>query len=624
MASRRSFLRFAGLAAAGGAIAVAIPFSKLARAKGQRVAITSGESPDLVFPQSVASGDPTPTGAIVWTRLAPVRYAPGEPLVLQVATDARFSEILHEGAVPAGAFGASTDWTVRVDLDGTLAPDRHYFYRFLHDGVATRTGRLRTLPEEGAVVERVRFAVITCQNFQNGYFTALGQVADEDVDFVVHLGDFIYEYNGESSYNGKSFPGRGIALPSGAAQMQTKEDLSYVWQRYRGDKHLQAMLERHTLIATWDDHEITNDRYFDYTEGRYYGDEGFALNGDPEACDAFFRDGAKAYFDWMPLRIRLDRDAADPLDVIKLYRSFRFGDLVELFALDERWYRSAPLVQGLFTPSEHMVSAVPGPNDDPSRTMLGEAQRDWLFQGLRASTRAWKVLANQVQVSPLAATLPGTSVYLNFDAWDGYEAERRALADVLGQVRGGVVLTGDLHSFMVGYVMRDFNLGLAGRVAPGNLVAVEFMTPGITSAGLGEIIEQATGVGPYPGCDEAHENAVLAGNPHMLHFNSYRHGYSIVEFTRTSARYSGYVVDKSTQTAAGNRFLLSVYEASLDRVGLSEIHRGSPSGLPTTSAIPPAATGARVEVKDPHDLPEALRTGGRSRAPAALFPSGSS
>lgn len=612
MVSRRSFLRAAGFAAAGGALASAIPFSSLARAEGPRFAATSGVAPDVVFPQSVASGDPTRSGAIVWTRLAPDRVVPGEPLGLQVARDESFSDIVHEGTVPASAYGPATDWTVRIDLDGTLTPDRHFYYRFVHAGVVTRTGRLHTLPAEGASVDRVRFAVLTCQNFQNGYFTALGHVAEEDVDFVVHLGDFIYEYNGESSYNGKTFPGRGIALPSGAPQMQSKEDLSHVWQTYRSDRHLKMMLERHTLIATWDDHEVTNDRYFSYEEGRFYGDEGFGLNSDAEACDRFFRDAAKAYFDWMPLRISIDPEAADPLDAIRLYRAFKFGDLVELFALDERWYRSPPLAQGL-GPSEHSIGALDPANADPSRTMLGQAQKEWLFGGLRASPRRWKVLANQVQVGPLAATLPGTSVYLNMDAWDGYDAERKALASVLGEVRGGVVLTGDLHTFMVGYVMRDHNAP-APRLYPGNLVAVEFMTPGVTSAGLGEIVEQETGVGPFPGCDEAHEAVVLAGNPHMLHFNSYRHGYSIVEFTRAAARYSGYVVDKSTETMAKNRFLLSVYEASPDDVHLTEIFRGSPSGLPTISSVPPAATAARVEVKDPHEIPEAIR---RSARPAS-------
>lgn len=607
----------------------AIPFARVARGDAARVRVTSGANPEVVFPQSVASGDPTPSGAIVWTRLAPAAAASGSPLALQVATDAGFQRIEHEALIPAASIGASSDWTVRVDLDGLLQPDRHFWYRFVYEGVASRAGRLRTLPAEGATPERVRFAVLTCQNFQNGYFTALGHVADDDVDFVVHLGDFIYEYNGPASYNGKTFAGRGIELPSGAPRMESAEDLSYVWQRYRSDPHLMAMMERHTIIATWDDHEITNDRAFDYAEDRHRGDAAFHLNDEPAALDAFFRAGAKAWFDWMPVRVHIDPDASHPLDVVRIHRAFRFGDLAELFMLDERWHRSRQVADGIAAASPEALEAYDGARDDPDRTMLGPAQREWLIAGLRGSSRRWKLLGNPVQMSPLAVMLPRASVYVNLDAWDGYEAERRALAHVMEELRNVVVLTGDLHSYMAGYVLAGYDMAHARGLSP--RVAVEFMTPGVTSAGLGEIVEQGLGNnGPMPpGFDAAHEALVLAGNPHMVHFNSNRHGYSIVELRRDRARYEGYVVDKENPMKAGNRSLMSVFEVPLGVYDIQTVHRSFPDGIPPSldaaraydaSALdPPARVTA---VRDVHDLAEAVRRaarrdpGGRTHLPA--------
>lgn len=585
-----------------------IPWARLQPAAGTEDAFTiTGGPAEAVFPQSVASGDPSPTGVVLWTRIRPDEAAAGHPVAVEVARDEAFTDVVHQAIIPATAVTAESYHTVRYDTQGLLDADATYYYRFIHGGTASRTGRCRTLPAADADIPRLKLALLTCNVFQNGYFTAMGHVADEDVDFVLHLGDMIYEYDGLESYNGKTFPGRGMALPSGEHQMVSRDDLEYTWARYRGDPHMQRMMERHTIIPTWDDHEVTNDRYFDHEAGVHQGDSGFSLNGDKAAIDRFFRDAAAAYFYWLPLRIEIDPEAEDPLDVITLYRRFSFGRLVDLWMLDERWYRTKPAAEGL--PPDNPGEAWDQTSErriDPSMSMLGPEQKQWLKDGLASSRAKWKAIGQQVQMAPLAATLPGTSIFLNLDAWDGYEAERQEIADALGAVDNAVVFTGDLHSYMVGEVKKDYNAQLPEP--EGNTVAVEFMTPGVTSAGLGEIIEEGTGVGLFPGEDELVEDVTLTGNPHMRMFNSTRHGYATVEFTPGSATYAAFVVDKANSGTVNNRKLIAVYTVAAGTGTISETFRASPSGMPLAeandlvrNADPRRAgplAGHRVEAKD--------------------------
>lgn len=613
--NRRQFLKSGGILAAA-ALAPAIPWSQLAQAAPGRPSahdITSGIPSDEVFPQSVASGDPTPTGVILWTRIAPEAIRSGVDVALQVAVDPSFRVPLLKSILPESQLAAAHAHTVRIDLDGLLQPGRTYHYRFIYDGTASRTGRCRTLPDPKKPLRSLKFAVASCQNLQNGHFTALGHIAREEVDFLLHLGDFIYEYAGEASYNGKTFPGRGLRLPSGAARMQDRADLDHTWATYRSDPHLQRALERHTLIATWDDHEIANDRYYDAAAKRHYGDKGFALNEDAAACDAFFRDGAQAWFDWMPARIQVERDAADPAQVIRLHRSFRFGDLVELFLLDERWHRSKQLGE-LTSPNGENVALTQSERTSPDRTLLGKEQLAWFTAGLESSPATWKAVGNGVQLAPLGALLPGTNVYVNLDAWDGYEADRQAVVASMAKTSNVVVLTGDLHTFLAGYVQKEPG---AWPEPEGNRVAVEFMAGGVTSAGIGEIVEQYTRKPTSPGDDELFENVVLAGNPHLTLFNSHRHGYSVVEFTPAYTRLSCHIVDKTNPLVEGSGKLLSVHEVPRDRVELQERFRASPSGMPLEAlgiprasdprrgGLAPVPPGAQV-ARSLHDLPAAF------------------
>jgi alkaline phosphatase D len=180
-------------------------------------AVDPDRTPRETFPQSVASGGPTPEGVVLWTRLSPEACREDRPLAVEVATDRRFDDVVVRGVVPPGRIGPAYDHTVRVDLDGALAPDGRYAYRFVHDGAASPTGRCRTLPAPGVTPEAVRLAVVACQDYENGYYGAYDHVARADVDFLLHLGDLVYEsaarlYTGLGS---RRYPDRGVTLPSG-------------------------------------------------------------------------------------------------------------------------------------------------------------------------------------------------------------------------------------------------------------------------------------------------------------------------------------------------------------------------------------------------------------------------
>jgi alkaline phosphatase D len=350
------------------------------------------------------------------------------------------------------------------------------------------------------------------------------------------------------------------------------------------------MLERHTILPTWDDHEIANDRYWDYDDARYYGDDGFELNDDEQALMRFFMDGILAYHAWLPVRARLDLDAEHPFDRWWLHRSVSYGDLADLAFLDERWYRSQqPPEAGREAPSgaREQSDLSDEEREAQDRTMLGDEQRAWLEDFLADSSAVWTTIANPVQFSPAGFMLPRSSIYVNLDAWDGYEAERRRVTDALANVDNALVLAGDLHTYLVGYVQRRYGSGAGG---PDNRVGVELMTPGVTSGNLIEMLE-AEGYRRQPGDDETMETAVLAANPHLEHFNSSRHGYAKVTLTREEAVYEGYVVDKSTRRVDGNRQLLTKFRVPEGEVEIEEIDRNSPTAEPA-AAGPSAVTDA--------------------------------
>jgi alkaline phosphatase D len=529
-----------------------------------------------VFGLSVASGDPSASGVILWTRVNAEVWSAQQKLAFQVADDENFQNVVVQGVVDAADFSAARDFTVKIDLDGRLAANRQYFYRFIYNRTASRAGRCRTLPAANQSINVVKFGVLTCQDFTNGYYGALQHLADEDVDFVIHLGDFVYESAGDPRFQSLPYADRTMILPSGGIVALGLEDFRFIYRRYRSDAFLQRAMERHTWIMIWDDHETCNDCYWDYardtlgapdhpfTKDAQYGN-------NPALLKQLKLEAQRAWLEYVPARVQVNEAATHPHDYYKIYRQFRFGNLLELFMTDERTYRSPhPCGEDAADGGYGARYVSPGcpAQQDATRTMLGAAQRDWLTGGVKNSRATWKVWGNQVFTAPLKIG----GAYFNLDAWDGYEAERRAIMRRFAQdfVKNLVVLTGDLHTYMASYLKVDYAIpqnsdvllpqtGLP-NVFLNNLVGVEFMTPGVTSANLREILQ-----GVYPP-QTLSETTVRANNPHIRFFNSDSSGYSVVGFTPTECTYTAYAVDKSQNSASAAKSVMKRLRVPVNRV----------------------------------------------------------
>lgn len=418
-----------------------------------------------LFALGVASGEPAPDSVVLWTRLAPDPLNGGGmppapvPVRWEIAEDEAMRRVVRRGQVTARA-----EWAHAVHVEARgLAPDRWYWYRFSARGEASPIGRTRTAPPVSAALAQLRFAVASCQDFQNGYYSAYRHMAQEPLDFVLHLGDYIYEYGARA---GRTRQHRG-------GETMTLADYRNRYAQYRTDPDLQAAHAAFPWLAVWDDHEVENDYADDQSEKRTPREE-------------FLRRRAaayRAYFEHMPLRPALAPRGPD----LPLYRRRGFGDLVDLFLLDGRQYRGDQACPGPRWGGQVVELAKCPELADPSRTMLGAAQERWLFQGTARSRGRWTVLGQQLLMSSLIQPTPTGELGVWSDGWDGYPAARRRLADHLlaARVPNPVVLGGDIHSFWVADVKQDF------RDSRSPTVASEFVATSISSAGVPQSITDA-------------------------------------------------------------------------------------------------------------------------------------
>jgi alkaline phosphatase D len=442
------------------------------------------------FSLGVASGDPTPDGVVLWTRLAPRPLEngggmPAEPIEVSwlIAEDESMGRVVRQGkatATPAWAHA------VHVEVDG-LRPDRWYWYQFKVGSEVSPKGRTRTMPPPEASPERLRFAFASCQKYEMGYYTAYEHLTREPLDLVIHLGDYIYEKG----------DGNGAVRPHGTPEIFTLDDYRNRYARYKTDPALQAAHAMAPWIVTWDDHEVANN---------YAG----AISEDPKiTTDDFLRRravGYQAYFEHMPLRRTALPSGPDML----LYRRVTFGQLASFHVLDTRQYRTdQPLGDGTKPPNPALL--------DPKGTILGERQRTWLFDGLVHSKAVWNALAQQVMVARLDRT-PGPDVGLLMDKWSGYEYERRRLLRHLQErgISNPVVLTGDVHHNWANELPGDPERPDAPSVG------TEFVGTSITSTGDGEDKPR-------------YLDALLAENPFVKYHNTER-GYVQCELTPKSWR----------------------------------------------------------------------------------------
>jgi alkaline phosphatase D len=403
------------------------------------------------FTLGVASGDPSPDGFVLWTRLAtdPLNGGGMAPQRIdvewEVASDDRMTRVVKMGrAVAAPEWGHS----VHVEVSG-LEPHRWYWYRFRAGNEVSPVGRTRTFPAAHAAVDRLRFAFASCQNFEHGLYTAYEHMTREDVDFVLHLGDYIYESGGVE----------GRARRHLGRELMTLDDYRNRYAQYRSDPALQQVHALFPWIVVWDDHEVDND---------YAGL--FPERGDSFETFAVRRAAAyRAYYEHMPLR----RTSVPRGALLQLYRPFHYGTLASIFMLDTRQYRTDQPCVDIGTPN--CAGA-----QDPNATLLGSSQEKWLLSGLDRSSAAWNLLAQQIMMAPLDRAA-GPERRFSMDTWDGYERSRRRLMEFLGtrRARNPVTLAGDVHNNWVNDLRLDFN----DPKSP--VVATELVGTSITSNGDG-------------------------------------------------------------------------------------------------------------------------------------------
>ena len=454
------------------------------------------------FTLGVASGDPSPGGFVLWTRLAPDPLGggglPAEMIDVRwdVAADAGFQQIVQSGIAVADPRLAHS---VHVEVSG-LDSDRWYWYRFAAGDDESGPGRARTMPAPDSDPERLTFAFASCQHFETGYYTAYKHMAAENPDLVFHLGDYIYE---------------GAANPRVRAhhggELHSLADYRNRYALYRTDSELQLAHAACPWIVTWDDHEFDNNYAADISEKH---------DADPRAFLQRRASAYQAYYEHMPLRaVHMPRGPS-----MLLYRRMSFGRLAHFAVLDTRQYRTDQPCGDRTKPPCHGMAA-------PGATLLGKSQRDWLHAALRRSPASWNVLPQQIMMARVDR-MPGEGVRYSMDQWSGYAAARDRLLGFLSEnrVRNPIVLTGDIHSNWVNDLVADFD----DPDSP--VVATEFVGTSISSGGDG-------------GPNAEYADGVMRDNPFVKLHNAQR-GYVSCELTPgfCTARYR--VLDSVTRRDA--------------------------------------------------------------------------
>jgi alkaline phosphatase D len=471
------------------------------------------------FSLGVASGSPQPDSVVLWTRLMlPSRLetidSPAVPVRWEVADDEGFHRVVASGEASALA---QLGHSVHVEAGG-LQPDRWYHYRFMAGEAVSPVGRTRTLPSPGAAVGRLRLSYASCQRWEHGHYAAWRHMLAEELDLVMFLGDYIYEYPNATAAI-RSFPTLGW--------VQTLGEYRDRHALHRSDPHLQAMHAACPWLMTWDDHEVQNDY-----AGRQEGD-GFPLGMNAVADFAARRAAAhQAYYEHMPLRAsEFARALAGGANAgaLRLHARYRFGQLADLHLLDTRQYRDPQVCSPRGRPAGMVRPADCAAWNDPGRSLLGAAQERWLDESLAQAGRGWTVIGQQTlfgQRDNLAG--PGQA-YWN-DGWDGYRAARTRITDSLQRhaVANPVLLGGDVHENWVGHVKADYDR------SDSPAVGVEFCGTSITS--------RPTAPERLP--------ARLAENPHFVFADAAHRGYGVVQFEPGQLTTSLRVLDDATRADA--------------------------------------------------------------------------
>jgi alkaline phosphatase D len=494
---RRRFLR-SGLIVGTGIVVASYAPGAIASSAPRSIATGTSYVPSPSFPEGVMSGDPLHDRVVLWTRVLPDLDTDGGVTVRFVLARTPEAAVTGEGSgvVASGTrpTGADRNHTVHFDVDG-LAPDTEYWYAFECRGERSPVGRTRTTPAPGAPVASCNAAFFSCQRYTHGFYPVHRDIAEGAFDVVVSLGDYVYDTGFADN----------VFVPGREDPIGTAVDLAGFRRKYalyRSDVQLQAMQASAPLVAIFDNHDGCTDPW------------------DPQRAGA-----VGAFFEHMP--IRPPGGAADPW---RQYRRFAWGDLAEFFMLDERQYRDVKVRDGWSFGNPAMF--------DPARTMLGAEQRAWLLDGLAASGARWKVLGNQLMLTPwrlldldepwLRSLVPGwqhnAGYYLNMIQWDGYQADRRALARHIAAsgIENVIAMTGDAHIHWAAELPVDFD----DPASPN--VLTEFLPSSVTSANGNEYLNDV-----IPTKDLA--QLFKIPNAQLRFVDTDAHGYAAVRFTPNAA-----------------------------------------------------------------------------------------
>jgi alkaline phosphatase D len=439
---------------------------------------TSVPLDEFPFTLGVASGDPHTTGVVLWTRLAPSPVEgggmPPTGVVVdwEVARDEAMSQVVRRGSAPARPEHAHS---VHVDVKG-LAPDHWYFYRFRAGGWISPVGRTRTMPPPSRPQGELALAFASCQSYPSGFYTAYRHMAEEDLDLVLHLGDYIYEGG----------PGSGPRAHEGP-EVTTLEAYRNRHALYKTDPDLQAAHAAFPWAVTWDDHEVENNYAGDVPED----------GSSPEAFLARRAAAYKAYWEHLPMRI-----PAPVGPSMSIFRRIELGRLATVHLLDQRQYRSPIACEQLVSSAGFVCDEL----EDESHVMLGEEQQRWLAEGLETARSRWQVLATGTVMTEVDLLRPAEPKLVNLDQWDGFPRSRRRVLDaIVASGTDAVVVSGDIHVSGVG----DLKLDYDSADAP--IVASEFVGTSITSsanAAFQDLVQQ-----------------VVETNPHVKWADAQRRGY---------------------------------------------------------------------------------------------------
>lgn len=463
------------------------------------------------FYHGVASGDPLETKVIIWTRYTPNYEIIGldnlqnhqAEVEWKVSGNSNMNSIVRQGTQTANY---QNDFTVKIDVDG-LKPNRTYYYQFTHQGQKSTIGRTNTLPKANQRVEQLRFALVSCSSFFSGYFNAYARIGErKDLDAVIHVGDYIYDYP-DSDERVRIPENVYVDKPENLKQWRERYSL------YRLDEDLQLAHQQHPWFIVWDNHDLDQDN-------------------QPCLDDLCSNktNSIKAFYEWLPIRLK---DESKPQEI---YRSFKYGDLVDLLMID-----------GLMFADPKPKSIFDNAVDDPNRTKLGSSQFNWLKNELEQSSTHWRVLANQKTWGQwkwlglpdyLQAEMPfpdsGFSFANNY-SWDDYRAERDNIFRVLRENHhdNNIFLSGDMHmQYMMDLIENPWDPLRYNPIYKEKSVGVEVQGTSVSRGNLDEQLKVVNYRVLAEALNLGFSTFNYITNPHFVYSNSIDHGYNLIDITK--------------------------------------------------------------------------------------------